>query len=392
MTADAPTLPLTPSEDELAIRESVRSICSRFVDGYGRWAREEGKPPTELWDALCAAGFVGIRVAPEWGGGGAGIMELAIVVEEVVFTTGALPELMVVSAAMSGPLVEKHGTAEQMQRWLRGIAEGSFKMAFAITEPDAGSNSHNLRTSLRRDGDGYRLSGQKTFISAVEEADAILVVARMRGDDGKLGLPTLTVVDVDAPGLTRQPISMPYIGPSQQWQLFFDDIPVGADCVIGGENGGLAAIFDGLNPERIVGAAGLCGIARRALDKAAEYARTRQVWDAPIGTHQAIAHPLAAAKIQLELVQLMVRKAAVLYDAGARGAGEAANMAKYAAGEVAIQAVDAAIQTHGGNGLTHEYGLSDLWWLARLGRIAPVSREMVLNHVAQHSLQLPRSY
>jgi hypothetical protein len=156
--------------------------------------------------------------------------------------------------------------------------------------------------------------------------------------------------------------------------------------------GGLAARFDGLNPERIMGAAGGVAAARLALDKASEYARTREVWGVPIGTHQAIAHPLAEIHIEWAQARLMLQKACALYDAGAKGAGEAANMAKYAAGEVAVRAADRAIQTHGGNGMTEEFGLTHLWLGARLIQIAPVSREMILNYVAQHSLGLPKSY
>ena len=185
---------------------------------------------------------------------------------------------------------------------------------------------------------------------------------------------------------------MPHIGPDHQWQLFFEDVEVEADRLVGGTTGGLGAIFDGLNPERIMGAATSNGIGRLALHKASEYARERSVWNAPIGSHQGVAHPLAEAKIELELARLMTGKAAALYDAGAKGAGEASNMAKYAAAEAAIKCVDQAIQTHGGNGLALEYGLTQMWWGARVGRTAPVSREMVLNYVAEHSLRLPKSY
>lgn len=390
--AAGPSMRLLPSEEEQAIREAVRSICAQFDGGYARRKHAEGKPPTELWEALSAAGYVGIRVPPEWGGGGAGINELAMVVEEVAAATGTLPVMLVVSAAICGPLLSKHGTDEQKLRWLRGIAAGTVKMAFAITEPDAGSNSHELRTELRRNDGGYRLSGQKVFISGVEDADAVLVVSRMRNDDGSLGLPTLVVVDVDAPGFVRTEIPMQFIGPEKQWQLFFDDVAVEPDRLIGGENGGLGALFDGLNPERIIGAAMACGLARRAIERAVDYARARTVWGVPIGSHQGIAHPLAEAKIALDLAKLMTQKAAALQDAGAPEAGEAANIAKYSAAEAAIRAVDQAIQTHGGNGFTLEYGISDLWFLARLARVAPVSREMILNHVAQHALKLPRSY
>jgi alkylation response protein AidB-like acyl-CoA dehydrogenase len=185
---------------------------------------------------------------------------------------------------------------------------------------------------------------------------------------------------------------MPYIGPDQQWTLFFDGLEVAADRLVGGEEGGLASVFDGLNPERIVIAALANGTARLALEKASAYANERAVWKTPIGAHQGVSHPLAKAKIELELARLMTQKAAALLDAGAPEAGEASNMAKYAAAEAAIHCVDAAIQTHGGNGFTLEYGVSDLWWQTRLMRTAPVSAEMILNYVAQHSLGLPRSY
>jgi alkylation response protein AidB-like acyl-CoA dehydrogenase len=236
------------------------------------------------------------------------------------------------------------------------------------------------------------LRGQKTYISGVEHADAVLVVARSRMPDGSLGLPSLAIVDVDTPGFTRDEIPMPYLGPDKQWTLFFDDVELEDERLIGGEGGGLGPVFDGLNPERIMGAAIACGAGRRALGKAAAYANERVVWGAPIGTHQGVAHPLAEAKIDLELARLMMQKACALYDAGAPGAGESSNMAKYAAAEAAIKCVDRAIQAHGGNGFALEYGLSDMWWGVRLTRTAPVSREMILNYVAEHSLGLPKSY
>jgi alkylation response protein AidB-like acyl-CoA dehydrogenase len=192
--------------------------------------------------------------------------------------------------------------------------------------------------------------------------------------------------------MQRTMLPMAVRGADRQWQLFFDNVAVSRDRLVGGEERGLRLLFDGLNPERIMGASISNGIGRLALDKAADYARGRTVWQAPIATHQGIAHPLAEAKIELELARLMTRKAAALYDAGERGAGEAANMAKYAAAEAAIKCVDRAIQTHGGNGFSLDYGLTDLYWGARVARTAPVSREMVLNYVAEHSLGLPKSY
>lgn len=373
------------------LREAVSGIVSGFGHEYSLRKTEAGEPPTELWDALAGHGYLGVNIPEEYGGGGLGMSALAAVGEEIS-AGGCSLLLIVVSPAIVGSILARHGTEDQKDRWLRGIGAGTTKVAFAITEPDAGSNSHNISTAARRTPrGGWVLRGTKTYISAVEDADAILVVARLRDEAGKLGLPGLFIVDVDAAGLERQHIPTALRAPDKQWQLFLDDVEVEADRLIGSETAGLKAAFDGLNPERIMGASIACGAGRRALAMAAEYARERTVWNGPIGAHQGISHPLAQAKIELELARLMTQKAAALYDAGAP-AGEASNMAKYAAAEAAIHCVDQAIQTHGGNGFALEYGLTDLYWAVRLTRTAPVSREMILNYVAEHSLGLPRSY
>ena len=382
---------IVPSHEEALLREAVAGICGEFGQEYMRRKHDAGEPPSELWDALASRGYLGVNVPAEYDGGGLGMAALSWVGEEIS-AAGCGLLLIVVSPAIVGSILTRHGTAAQKERWLRGIGSGGTKVAFAITEADAGSNSHNLATSLRRERDRYLLRGQKTFISGVEDADAVLVVARTRLADGQLGLPSLAIVDVDAPGFTRQEIPMAVRGADKQWTLFFDDVELEEERLIGGENGGLGVVFDGLNPERIMGASICTGVARLALERGASYAREREVWGQPIGAHQGVAHPLAEAKIELELARLMTRKAAALYDAGVPGAGEAANMAKYAAAEAAIHCVDRAIQAHGGNGFALEYGLSDLWWGARVARTAPVSREMVLNYVAEHSLGLPKSY
>ena len=382
---------LVPSHEETLLREAVAGVCGEFGPAYMARQRDAGEPPSELWDALASRGYLGVNVPAEYDGGGLGMAALSWVGEEIS-AAGCGLLLIVVSPAIVGSILARHGTPAQKERWLRGIGRGTTKVAFAITEADAGSNSHNLATSLRRDADRYLLRGQKTFISGVEDADAVLVVARTRLADGQLGLPSLAIVDVDAPGFTRQQIPMAVRGADKQWTLFFDDVELDQERLIGGENGGLGVVFDGLNPERIMGASICTGIARLALERGAAYAREREVWGRPIGAHQGVAHPLAEAKIELELARLMTRKAAALYDAGVPGAGEAANMAKYAAAEAAIHCVDRAIQAHGGNGFALEYGLTDMWWGARVARTAPVSREMVLNYVAEHSLGLPKSY
>ncbi len=381
------------SHEEQLLRESVAGIAAGFGPAYIREKVERSEPPRELWDALAEKGFLGVNIPEEYDGGGRGMTELAAVGEELT-RAGCSLLLLVVSPAIAGSVLARHGTPEQKERWLRGIGAGTLKMAFAVTEPDAGTNTHNLQTVAERRNGKYVLSGQKTFISGVEDADALFVVARTGvNEPSGRGLLSLFIVDVDAPGLDRAVVPTATRGADRQWTLFFDGVEVDADRLVGTEHHGLATVFDGLNPERIMTAANAIGLGRRALAQASEYARERKVWNnAPIGTHQAIAHPLAQAKIELELAALMTRKACWLYDAGAKGAGEASNMAKYAAAEAAIHCVDAAIQTHGGNGLALEYGLTEMWWGARTMRIAPVSREMILNYVAEHSLGLPRSY
>ena len=384
-------LALVPSDEERMMREAVRSICEGFGPEYTRRKTEEGEPPRELWDALASRGYLGVNLPEQYGGGGLGMSALQAVAEEIS-ASGCALLLIVVSPAIVGSILARHGTEAQKEEWLTGIAAGTTRVAFAITEPDAGSNSHNISTAARRANGGYLLRGTKYYISGVEDSQAILVIARVRQEDGSLGLPLLLLVDADAPGLERQHIPTALRAPEKQWQLYFDDVEVPANRVIGeSETVGLKAAFDGLNPERIMGAAVCNGAARLALARASDYARERVVWSAPIGTHQGISHPLAHAKIEHELARLMTQKAAALSDAGAP-AGEASTMAKYAAAAAAIRCVDQAIQTHGGNGFALEFGLTDLYWGVRLVRTAPVSREMILNYVAEHSLGLPRSY
>ncbi|HEX3459896.1 MAG TPA: acyl-CoA dehydrogenase family protein [Acidimicrobiales bacterium] len=384
----------TQSDEHLMLREAVSSIASKFGhEYYVAKARADGRT-TELWDAVGEAGFLGVSVPEEYGGGGGGITELALVTEELA-AAGCPLLIMVVSPAICATIIAKFGTEAQKQRWLPQFATGELKMAFAITEPDAGSNSHNLSLTATKDGDVYRLNGSKYYISGVDEAQAMLVVTRSGIDpDTGRGKLSLFVVDTDTPGLDKQVLPVEITAPEKQYTLFFDNVQVEADRLIGAEGEGLRQVFFGLNPERILSASIANGISRYVLDKAAAYARERQVWGTPIGRHQGISHPLAKAKIEVELARLMTDKAAWLCDfAGdTPEAGEAANMAKYAAAEATLAALDQAIQTHGGNGMSSEYGIADLWGMARLLRIAPVSREMILNFVAQHSLGLPKSY
>lgn len=377
-------------------RQELRKAVARLASKYGReWFTEKaraGEKTTELWLELGKNGYLGVNIPEEYGGGAGGIGDIAAVCEELS-AAGCPMLLMVVSPAICGTIITRYGTAEQKQRWLPGICDGTGTMAFAITEPDAGTNTHNITTTARRDGDEWVLNGRKIYISGVDEADNVLVVAR--AEDARTGKvkPVLFVVPTDAPGFEAKPIPMEIVSPELQFQVFIDDVRLPSDALVGDEDGGLVQLFAGLNPERIMAASFSTGIARFALARAAAYAKERTVFKQPIGAHQAIAHPLAAAHIETEMARLMTHKAAALYDAGDdMGAGEAANMAKYAAAEAACHAADAAVQTHGGNGITQEYGMAGLLVATRAGRIAPVSREMILNFVAMHSLGLPKSY
>lgn len=375
-------------EQELLV-ESVRKIVSRYGhDYYQRESSSDGRAQ-ELWQELADNGFIGVNVPEEFGGAGLGITELMLVSEEVA-AAGCPLLLMLVSPAICATIISRKGTQAQRQEFLPGLATGN-KMAFAITEPNAGSNSHEIDTRAIRDGDAYRLNGTKYYISGFDEAEHVLVVSRTGTDDAGRGELSLFIVDTNTPGLSAHHIPVEIRAPEKQFTLHFEDVVVPKARLLGEEGQGLRQVFVGLQPERILGASISNGLARYALDKACSYARERVVWDAPIGAHQGIAHPLARAKIELELARLMTLKASWLYDRG-ENAAETANMAKYAAAEAGIAALDAAIQTHGGNGLASEYGLADLWGMARLLRTAPISREMILNYVAQHSLKLPRSY
>jgi alkylation response protein AidB-like acyl-CoA dehydrogenase len=373
------------------LRATVRDIT--LTHGAAEFAEHArtSTPQSGLWSDLGKAGFIGINVPTEYGGGGAGMSELAIVAEEAA-GAGCPLLLLLVSSAIGVEVLARHGSEPQKQEWLTQLSDGSIKMAFAITEPDAGSNSHHITTTAVRDGDDYLISGSKYYISGVDEAAAILTVVRTGVDEttGKAQI-SLFIVPTATPGLSWNALPVAAQIPDKQFTVFYDQVRVPASALIGVEGEGLRPLFDGLNPERIASAALGVGVGRYAIEMASRYANTREVWGAPIGTHQAVSHPLAKAKIAVELAALMTAKAAWLHDHGLP-AGEASNMAKFAASEAAVAAVDAAMQTHGGNGLSVEYGLVPLWGMARLLRIAPVNSEMVLNYVAQHTLGLPRSY
>ncbi|MGW1530271.1 acyl-CoA dehydrogenase family protein [Streptomyces sp. NPDC002159] len=380
------------AEEHKSLRAAVAALGSRYGRDYATRLVEEGGYPTELWSEVAELGYLGVNLPEEYGGGGSGIFELSIVLEELG-AAGCPMLMLIVSPAICATVIARFGTAEQRRSWLPVLADGTRTMAFGITEPDAGSNSHRITTTARRDGADWLLTGRKVFVSGVDIADATLIVSRT--EDARTGRlkPCLFIVPRDAAGFERRPIDMELRVAEKQFELVLDDVRLPAEALVGDEDAGLLQLFAGLNPERIMTAAFAIGMGRYAVAHAVEYARGRVVWNQPIGAHQAIAHPLAQVHIELELARLMMQKAALLYDSGDdAGAGEAANMAKYAAGEACVRAVDQAVHTLGGNGLTREFGLASLITAARVSRIAPVSREMILNYVSHQVLSLPKSY
>lgn len=385
----ADILPISPEQADL--RDAVRRVAQRYGHTYFVNCATSHKEPTELYGELGAGGFLGVHLPEEYGGGGAGLVELTAVIEEVS-AAGCPLLMMVIAPAICGSIIAAHGSRPLKQAWLPGLANGTRTMSFAITEPDAGSNTQALSTTARRDGDGYVLNGTKDWISGADQADAILVVARDADAAADRDTPmSMFVAPSRAPGLTMHVIDAELIQPEKQFTVFFDDVRVPADALVGEPGQGFRAVFAGLNPERVTAAAISNGISRYALEKATRYARNRSVWKTPIGAHQGIAHPLAECYIAVTQARLLTARAAELADAGDRS-GEAVTMAKFAAAEASLKTLDQAIQVHGRNGLSREYGLADLWFLARMLRIAPTSREMVLNFVSQHSLGLPESY
>ena len=373
----------------------LRASVGKLVGGFGRRYFQDvvkrKEKPVALWDAMAEAGFLGAHISEEYGGGGGGLADYNVIVEEAA--AQGCPILSLVIGSICAPIIEQHGSAEMKRHWLPGLASGKRRLAFAITEPDAGTNTHKVSTVARRDGGGWSLSGTKYWTTAADEVEAIVVVARGEALDaqGRTAL-SLFIVPADAKGISKTPIETALHVPETSFTLFFDDVKLPADALVGQEGQGLRHLFAGLNPERVCAAAINNGIARFALEKGAAYAAERSVWKTPIGAHQGIAHPLAKAYVAVQQARLMTARAAQLYDLGSSEAGEAANMAKFAAADASLEALDQAIQTHGGNGLAIEYGLADLWFIARLHKTAPVSREMILNFLAQHSLGLPKSY
>lgn len=395
---DAPT-----SEDQAMIVDVVRDLLRKRQDkreAYLRAIYEDQEFPDELWEDMGQAGILGALVPSEYGGTGLGLLAMAMALEE--FATEGLGNAFLVLTTMASMAILRGGTEEQKRRWLPRIAEGRMKCAFAITEPDSGTNSFRMKSLAERHGDMYRLTGSKGWITAADVANHILVVARTvpLREAMERDLPPsqgigLFLIDADTPGLAKQAMDTAGIEGFRQFMLFFDGIEVPADRRIGDDSSGLGVLFQALNPERILAAATAVGISEFALRKAVAQATERCVFgDTPIGAYQAVQHPLARVRVGQEATRLLTHKAARLFDqqAPTDQIGHYANMAKLTGSELAVEAVDAAIQTLGGGGFMRDSHLINLWSTARLLKTAPINNEMILNQIAEHMLGLPRSY
>jgi acyl-CoA dehydrogenase len=377
------------------IRAAIREICARFPDGY--WAEADATHtfPWEFYDALAEGGWIGIAIPAEYGGGGAGITEASIILEEVAASGACMNGASAIHLSIFGmqPVI-RHGSAELKRRYLPLVASGQLHVAFGVTEPDAGTDTTAITTRAVRDSAGYRVTGRKVWTSKALESDRVLLLTRTtpREECAKRtdGL-TLFMASLKDPAVSIVPISKVGRNAVASCEVSYDGLYVDESDRVGDEGHGFRYLLDGLNAERVLIAAEALGVGRAALRRAVAYAKSRVVFGRPIGANQGISFPLAQAHAQLAAAELAIRQAAWLIDHN-MPCGEQANLAKLLAADAGYQAADAAVQTHGGFGYATEYHVERYWREARLLRIAPLPQEMVLNYLAEHVLGLPRSY
>ncbi len=381
------------NDEQRQIYEYGDQLSQKF--SHEKWLEHARKKefPQELFDLIAEDGFLGMMVPEEHGGAGLGMLEMALFMEGIA-NNGIPLLMMVVGPCMSLSHIASHGTEFHKTELLPAACRGEIQFCFAITEPGAGSNSMKISTVAKAKGNRFSLSGEKTFITGADISDYCLVVARTTPHDQvekKTDGFTLFAVDLKAKGVDMQQVKIAMPMPEKQWTLFFDEVDLGPDDVVGEIGKGFDILFDSLNPERILVGAISSGIGRFALKKAVKYASERVVFDQPIGAHQGVQHPLARAHTAVETASLMMRRAAWEIDQG-HSAGASSNMAKHAASEAGIEAVEAALQAHGGSGFTEDTGIYELYPLARLLRTAPVNRELCLSFIGNKVMGLPRSY
>jgi len=383
------------SEEQQLIKDAVGKICADFPDEYWSRCDTEHEFPWQFYDAMAAAGWLGIAIPEAYGGSGRGITEASLVLETVAASGAAMNGATPLHLSIFGmqPVV-KHGSEDMKQKYLPSVASGKLHVAFGVTEPDAGTDTTSIKTAARREGDHYIVRGRKVWTTKALQSERVLLLVRTtprdqveRRTDGM----TLLLAELQRPEVTISPIDKVGRNAVATCEVVYDDLPVHVTDRVGEEGKGFRYLLDGLNAERILIAAEALGIGRAALRRAVAYANERVVFGRPIGKNQGVAFPLGEAQMRLDAAELMVRKAAWLLDSG-QPCGAEANMAKYLAADACFQAADQAMQTHGGFGYAREYHVERYWREARLMRIAPISQEMILNFVTEHVLGLPRSY
>jgi acyl-CoA dehydrogenase len=380
---------------ELAqIRDAITPLCEQFGDDYWLRLDREHRFPHEFREAIAKAGWLGITLPEQYGGAGLGVTEAAYMMQLVANSPGTLAACSSIHINIFGPhAIAKHGNEEQRRRILPPLIRGDDLTAFGVTEPDAGLNTTQITTRAVRSGEGYLINGQKVWTTTAKEANKIMLLVRTAAYDANRPTDGITLFFTD---LDRKAIEVREIGKMGRAAvdsnaIFITNLQVPERDRIGAEGQGFRIILDSLNPERILGAAEAVGLGRRALAKATAYAKERVVFNRPIGQNQAIQHPLAESWAELEAANLMVFHAAELYDAGLP-CGPEANAAKYLAAEAGFTACDRAVRTHGGFGYAQEYHVERYFRESMLPRLAPVSRELVLCHIAERVLGLPKSY
>ncbi|HEY1507710.1 MAG TPA: acyl-CoA dehydrogenase family protein [Solirubrobacteraceae bacterium] len=375
------------------VREVAREIVRRFDRAYFMDETLAGRRAAELYEAMAEKDLLSVGVAEELGGVGGGITAGVTIMEEMA--TAGVPPMTYSMLAFARESLLRHGSPEQLERHLGPLMRGEQKLCFGVTEPTSGTNAFAMRTTAKRtDAGTYVLNGEKVFISGADQADWMLVVARDadRATDGprRSGF-TLFIVDLDRAGVERHQLDIRWYTPEGQYSVYLSDVEVPADAVVGEPGRGFDHLLSSLNTERLIWAGGMLGIGEYALSRTVAYVNERAPFGAPIGSYQAVQHPLALAKIHLEAARQLTYASAVDYEEG-REASNSATMAKFLASRAALEAVDAAIQSHGGHAFVMETDIATLWPLVRVMQIAPLNNESVLNHVAQHVLGLPRSY
>jgi acyl-CoA dehydrogenase len=383
------------SEDQERLRDAVRELVAHFDDDY--WAEHDAEHrfPWDFYNAFAGAGWLGVAVPEEYGGGGLGITEASLVLQEIAASGAGMNGCSALHLTIFGlNVVTKHGSSELQAAVLPRVASGDLHVCFAVTEPDAGTDTTRITTFARRDGDRYVVNGRKLWISKAAESEKMVLLTRTTPRD-EVARPTdgltLFLTDLDRSAVEIRPIPKMGRNAVGSNELFIDDLVVPKHDRIGEEGRGFQYLLDGINPERILLAHEAIGIGRAALRRAVKYAGERVVFERPIGQNQGIQFPLADAVAHLDAAELAAWQAAWLYDQG-KPCGREANTAKYLAAEAGFRAADQAVQTHGGLGYAREYHVERYFREARLLRIVPVSQEMVLNFIGHKVLGLPKAY